>query len=603
MRNKIDLAKKVYSSISTLRRSTRPVTSQYENDYEQESNEEDEELEGYEYEEDQEENMEDETSLVDKAYDVYSTVKGVVNGVQNAKKGAKVVKTAKTAGTLITFIKNYKLIIIGVVAVLIIVCLVLFITLLNSSNSNSKMGIGGYSYYKDACKQVMVNNNLIDIEDYVAGVVSREVPGFPPESVKAIAISARTYVIYRAEKVGTDPNSCYYNVTTTDDSFQVYTATEEDAYVSAAQETRGLIITRNGNLTTGHYDASCIYTAQAAKTLDPEGNYTDDNYYIKYGEWTLGGGIYFQEIPKEIAPNVGSFNVFFRENQPCYGNHGGGMSQNGSLYLEKYLGYNWEQIIDFYYNGEAEIMSIYPSYGGYSGEYPTDPNDELYKNLHFLAGTSLNSVLSSNGTTMEEFNANISSAVNSAGYGTREGSVAAAVTLVGSLAEMGYKINYQWGGQGVFYKGGSNWGVSGSTASCGSHSNPSKCYQIYRWQGFDCTGLVEWIINNGTGFASSFYSPGNVGTIKSLSSSEAICQPGDAIFNSGHITFVVGIDEENRKYIVAESQGYASYGIDPTTDSSNMGGVKLSYYGFTQSDSGGPYKCLDLSGIYQEQNQ
>ncbi len=535
-----------------------------------------------------------------KATEMGLRAAGVPKGfARMAARNERTYQLADKVNAVVTFPKKAKFVISIILICLPFIFLLFFVTLFSDLiNSKNKFGIGGYPYYEDACKEVMVNNNLIDIEEYVAGVISREVPGFPPETLKAMAVTARTYVIHNAERVGDDPDSCYYNVKATDDTFQVYTQTQEETYVNATNETRGLIITRNGSLATGHYDASCIYTASAAKNLDPSGNYNENNYYIKYGEWTLGGGIYFQAIPKDIAPSVGSFNYFFRPNHPCYGNHGGGMSQNGSLYLEKYEYYTWNQIIDFYYNGEAEIMSIYPSYGGYGGEYPIDPNNELYKNLHFLAGTSIESVVSSAGSSMEEFNSNISSAVQSAGYGTRDGTVAAAVTLIGSTAQMGYKINYEWGGghEGYSLGAASYWGTAGE-AYCSSHPQPNQCYQIYRWDGLDCSGFVKWVIYNGTGKQLSIndlFGRTGIGTTKRLSSSKAVCQPGDALYSDGHVVFVVGLNDDTNNYIVAEAAGYAGYGINPRTDTSIYGGVKLSNFGYAKSG----YRCLDLSDIY-----
>lgn len=495
---------------------------------------------------------------------------------------------------IIQFPKNIKIVIIAAIILIPLLFLMLFPVIFDDDKSGRGFGLGGYAYYADAATQVFVNGELMDIEEYVARVLPGEVGEFDGETLKAFAVSIRTFVIANAPKVGTGDNA-YYNVTKTDDSFQVYSSNTTDKYRKVAEETKGLIITVNGKISPGNYDASCVYTADQAKAKDSTGNFDDNNYYIKYGEWTIGG-VHFQPVDKSNISGIGSLNHYASladSGTPCSGNHGGGMSQNGAYYLEKNDNYDWKKIINYYYNDEAEIMSIYKSYGfgGYSGDYPIEPNNELYSNLEFLINQSFTSVMSQNNSSVEEFNDNIKSSVESAGVGTRSGVVTAGVSLIGSLAEMGYKLNYQWGGKYEHIGINPNWGTLAdmswlcSSASYGAHYDSSVCTTNYKWSSLDCSGFVTWAVINGMQkqvSQSSIFASNRV----SLSSSQAVCEPGGVLVSSGHIVLVVGLDDENKRYIVAESTG--------SRISTGVGGVKLSYYSYGASG----YQCSNLNDIY-----
>lgn len=485
--------------------------------------------------------------------------------------------------------------------------LMLFVTVFGDFDEGDSSGIGlsGYDYYAGTCDKIKVKGNLISMDEYVAGVISMEVPGFTDETLKTFAIGARTFVIANARKVG-DDNDCYYNVTNVSDSFQVYTdKTAAEQYKNAANATRGLIITVDGK-PKGNYDASCMYTAAQARAKTPDQEFDDNYYYIKYGGWTIGGDNY-QKVEKDKALSVGTFKGYIGDannGNPCSGNHGGGMSQNGAGYLEKYDGYNFEKIIDYYFQGKAKIMSIYKgatSGGSYSGDYPIEPNNELYSNNKFLINTTISNVLSNNGSSLEKFNENLKSEIEKAGVGTREASVAAAVTLIGSLAEQGYKIYYQWGGIHPRLGLDSNYGtLIDNTEACISYEkanpkNPKKCINFYKWYGFDCGGFVEWAIYNGTQGSkaptgakvsrAAIFSYSENSKI-SLKSDKAVCKIGGVLDSDGHITLIVGHDDANKRYIVAEAAGAEL--------AEGTGGVQLSHYPYGAKG----YWCSNLDEIY-----
>ena len=78
--------------------------------------------------------------------------------------------------------------------------------------------------------------------------------------------------------------------------------------------------------------------------------------------------------------------------------------------------------------------------------YPVNPDDSLYQNLKTLEGKSLKDLLNENGSSISELNDKILTGVRAAGVGSREATVYSAMTLIGTVAEYGYKLSYYWGG-------------------------------------------------------------------------------------------------------------------------------------------------------------
>jgi stage II sporulation protein D len=86
--------------------------------------------------------------------------------------------------------------------------------------------------------------NVVDLEDYLQGVLKDEIPaGWPMEAAKAVAVAARTYAVYQMEQ---NAGSLFHLRATT--ASQVYGgATGEDPRTTAAvQATRGEILTFAG---------------------------------------------------------------------------------------------------------------------------------------------------------------------------------------------------------------------------------------------------------------------------------------------------------------------------------------------------------------------
>ena len=210
---------------------------------------------------------------------------------------------------------------------------------------------------------------------------------------------------------------------------------------------------------------------------------------------------------------------------------------------------------------------------------------------------SLEEALEENGSSFDEFNSYIKGVAQKAGVGSRAAVVNSAVSLIGSLADIGYKLPYQWGGKYYFPGAYRSWGLPAST-NCDSYEasgyDKDKCLTNYRWASIDCSGFVNWSIVNGFQYsnysemeAAGAYQTTDFHDTISLNAEYAVCQPGDVLVNEAHIVLVVGTDDASKSYIVAESTG--------ATIATNTGGVKLTYYSYGNTN----YKCRSLDKLYK----
>jgi hypothetical protein len=97
----------------------------------------------------------------------------------------------------------------------------------------------------------------------------------------------------------------------------------------------------------------------------------------------------------------------------------------------------------------------------------------------------------------------------------------------------------------------------------------------------DCSGLVNWTVIQGIQKVKSQQET-NKGKRVNLQSDRAVCQIGDSLETVGHIVIIVGLDDENKRYIIAEEssgleidsipysgkkgEGYWCYQIDDYID-------------------------------------
>ena len=555
-------------------------------------------------------------------------------------------QTKQTPELRIANIKNVELrmpkaIKINLLAIAIIafffVFLLIYVSILSGNNidTGSSSGLGGYPYFEGACDQVSINGEIKSIEDYVLELTITQASDItstngevPNETIKELAVTTRTFIVNHGKEIDSNDDKCTYDVS--DKSIFTIEGTDDEAlkekYEPIVKATKGVIIVDGNDANEITDKKTCIYdgknkedqsnaknmsltyddTQEDNKSKNNTGVikivdnniFQNDYYYIEYHSKNNSDNNY-QEISKEKINNIGGFlgqylmnifnttNVCIIDKKNLYG-----ISKPGSIYLEKIDNYDWKSIIKYYHDDSIELMSIYKGLS-YSGDYPINPDDELYQGLSFfIDDISFSDFLAQKGTSIEEYNNHLQSSIESAGVGTREGVVTAAMTLIGSLAEMGVKFNYQWGGK--YHNVGirPDWGLKADLSwmenICSSYvklyGNHDHCVNDYRWNSFDCSGFVNWAITNGMQKKVENVMTGSGG--ETLNSEYAVCKPGGVLVGSGHIVLVVETDDASKRYIIAESTGsdiYAGYG-----------GVKLSYYGY-----GSPgYECDNLNYLY-----
>ena len=494
---------------------------------------------------------------------------GIKDAVSN-----KVALSGKKA--LIKFFSSpHGMIVLGMIAVAALLFLLMIMFFGGKSSSDNHVGLYGYDYY-EACTDVQKDGEKMSMEEYVARVVAAEVGGFPMETQKTIAIAARTFVIANGKKMG-DDESCYY---VADGVKHAYSKSISDNNVLAANETRGLIITVDDK-PKSHYDASCVYSASDALALDAGGNYSNNNYYIKYGEWDIGG-VHFQKIePDKLPTDIPGFTLDYyiemsESNGPCYGNHGGGISQNGAAYLEVNENYTWEDIINYYYDGQATIKSIYQSFEATSNWTQVISSSGSSSSLPIdgLLNTSIRSLMSSN--EYNELNELLRDTVVNVGVGTRDAIVNAAVLPIQYLAEH-YRFVYPY-----TYGGG-----HGGTKTSASGENVEKASGTYYginpdWgtllnnnhnYGPDCSAWLVWVYKN-AGLNNYNFST-IYGESQSEMSANNIAKVGDILYRpsfdtpnghvDGHVMIVVGIDEEKGVYYISHASSTKTGVVITTT--------------------------------------
>lgn len=206
------------------------------------------------------------------------------------------------------------------------------------------------------------NAGTYDLEEYVAGVVTAEnsyYDGDNIEAMKAQAIAARTFVLK-------ETNNCVASIENSTTK-QAYSPPTEIAK-KAAQETRGLVLTYDGNLILAQYDH---FKKDECSSESCTGTYvripSDETHVVT--------------IPKKYLDEFGDLK-----------SHGNGMSQVAANYMQD-QGKTYEEILKYFYADgvmistmSATIVGDLYAFGGTSGIiaeslFPISKNDieKVYK--------------------------------------------------------------------------------------------------------------------------------------------------------------------------------------------------------------------------------
>lgn len=386
---------------------------------------------------------------------------------------------------------------------------------------------------------------VIDFEEYIAGVVSKEAYSSEGmEALKAQAVAARTYALKKT-------NYCETSISNST-SAQTFTRDINDRAREATQATAGeILVDSSGNIFSAQYDSFCYDDEDCP---DAKKN-ADGTYSVTY-----------TKVPS------GEKHIITLSDSSQYGRithgqgHAHGMSQLLSYQLAK-EGKTYKEILSYFYSDGVTIslvLSPTTTEGGIIIDKPIE---------HYLSEV---------GTNINEMNQAIFTQVKKAGVGTREGVVAAAVTLINNFyTQTGYLLPYELYTEGK-YKGygmDPNWGTSQKRTD-------------YPVNGLDCSGYISWAIHNG-GFAyvtKSAKGWGDAGISRAWSKgmTDSSAQPGDLIYNApqsengttGHIRMIVDVTKDG--YVVAEASG-------------RKNGLRITTISFTSTNS---YYLIDMSNYY-----
>lgn len=443
--------------------------------------------------------------------------------------------------------------------------------------SSRNIASNNFSSFSGGCSSVTIKTSssieVLDLEDYVAGVVTAENGGAGLEARKMQAIAARTNAVRKCNEV----------IDTTA-NFQAYKQPTE-AGIEAAQATNGLVLTYQGNLLEDIAFASYPmpfynsptgfpgYYAKGAVCSDVVcSDKEDGRRWCQTTIYKLPDLEGFTLDMPETSTSGNYWNGLSLTNQKghCYG-----VSQVATIYYEKELNYDYKKMIETFFSDGVEVSSL-STMLGFSGDVgSTDGTTFLpYELSRFL---------SEKGTSVDAFNQSIKQAVIAAGPGTRAGVVASVNALVNGLSQYGVKLPYissisSDGSLGKYKGYGVDpvWGTKGTWYSGVYHRN-------YYQKGLDCSGLVSWAIHNG-GYKYLGYNSGgfldNIGVSHSFASFRG--QPGDIVVKYGHVGIIIGVTDS--EYLVAEEHG-------------GENGLEITHYTFSNLRNQFTH-ILDMNGYY-----
>ena len=389
----------------------------------------------------------------------------------------------------------------------------------------------------------------IDFEKYVVGVALAEVGYIPgnPEYFKTGIVAARNFALTRNTSMCPSyPDDCFYGYNPNTGKIRMRACEADQVYWD--------------------YDKDIYREDRGAISL----------YSPEINSGTVWKTALSQETKEEVLAlaNEVKGKVLLDENGNAI--HTGYLNNDADEWRTMgEEGYNYEDILIKHYGGGSVSGSTCASgiidYGDYT----------LSSDGHTVLHEPLDSFLEKNGTSLEAFNGLIAKNVERAGYGTRAGVVAAAVTLIAELGNnYGVKVPYYWSGghyDGVVIGALGYWGSS----ECYFYANG----QAYNYCGLDCSGFVPWAIKNG-GFDIAQMLAGDFQYLKGVKkvrlSNSPILQPGDLLESDGHIILIVGIEESTNSYICAEASG-------------NESGVLFTRRGFNMSG----YWGIEMDGYYE----
>lgn len=183
---------------------------------------------------------------------------------------------------------------------------------------------------------IMVGDQVYDLEEYVAGVVTAEAdPGQNIEALKAQAIAARTYAVVR-----TDYCKNAIRNSSADQNFNVNAT---DNAKEAAKATNGLVLVNDSVMFLSEYDSF----------------FNMSDYRCDVNQCSVT----YTKLPNKESHVVSVSQAY---KYLIAGGHGRGMSQVASYELAD-SGMNYKEILEYFYSPGTEIVRLAGTVGYTSG--------------------------------------------------------------------------------------------------------------------------------------------------------------------------------------------------------------------------------------------
>lgn len=214
----------------------------------------------------------------------------------------------------------------------------------------------------------------MDLEDYVARVVTSEnnwYEGDNIENMKAQAIAARTFALNATSNCKNSIKNSSLQQTLAD--------TASSMAIRAAEETNSLVLLQDGKVFSTMYDALAIASSD------------DTNYYLKQANLAIPKTWLDERITQKQYE-------WYTEH-----NHGQGMSQWGSRYLQT-IGKNYEDILGtFYTMAEISKMGGLISGGNYSSDMaPAVDVNELAERRDYYKSIGIDYIYSASASNVSQ---------------------------------------------------------------------------------------------------------------------------------------------------------------------------------------------------------
>lgn len=184
------------------------------------------------------------------------------------------------------------------------------------------------------------------LEEYVAGVVSKEHPSATPENLKVQAIMARTYVLKQT-------NYCTSPIENSEDT-QVFAPTTDNKYINAAQETTGKVLSLNGTLISTYFASYPEAGYGSFPSFPACSDVVCDDTSCTTTFYKMPNGESFELTTPIKNPNGNYWNGRHLNDQRghCYG-----YSQVAGMDLEVNHSMNYNQIINTFHSSGVVISA------------------------------------------------------------------------------------------------------------------------------------------------------------------------------------------------------------------------------------------------------